>query len=263
MTSPREWLASHPAPQRQARPKSMEISYSQINSFMRCPWLYKTVYVDRKRPPLHPASSLGISIHRALEAYHRGGGGELGKLLDCYDANWSHAGFATAQEQMAWHQKGQRILERYFGQEIERRSEIVAVEKDFLFPLDCHVVRGTIDRIDRLPEGEIEVIDYKSHLDMVGEEEAAQNLQLGMYGMGVRESLGYEAAFLTLYYVAAGKKVTVKYDPARDEEIGELIVRVADHIVYAKGFKPETGCCPQCDFRKTCAHSAAKDDALK
>jgi RecB family exonuclease len=236
----------------------MEISYSQINSYMRCPWLFKIVYVDRKRPPLHPSSSLGISIHRALEAFHQGGGGDLAKLLDCHDANWSHAGFSTPQEQMEWHRKGQRILELYFSQEQERRSEIVAVEKDFLFPLDPHVVRGTIDRIDRLPDGEIEVIDYKSHLDMVGEEEAAQNLQLGIYGLGVKESLGLTATYLTLYYVAAGKKVTVEYDPSRDEEICELIVRVADLIVYAKGFKPDTAYCPSCDFKTTCPHSTAK-----
>ena len=253
-----EWLLSHPAPPRQARPKGMEISYSQIRAFMDCPWLYKIVYVDRKRPPLHPKSSLGVSIHRALEAFHRTGGGDLEKLLGLYDEHWAHAGYSSAQEQMEWHRKGQRIIERCHAEEQQRRSEILAVEKDFLFPLEPHAVRGTIDRIDRRPDGEIEVIDYKTHLDIEGEEEAAQNLQLGIYGLGARESLGYEASWLTLYYVAAGRTVTVRYDPSREEEIAGLIARVADIIVSSKGLKPETSACPACDFRNSCPHSAAK-----
>jgi DNA helicase-2/ATP-dependent DNA helicase PcrA len=207
---------------------------------------------------MNPPSSLGISIHRALEAFHRAGGGELEKLLGFYDEHWNHAGFSTAQEQLEWHRKGQRILERTHAVEQERRSEILAVEKDFLFGLEPHVVRGTIDRIDRRTDGEIEVIDYKTHLDICDEAEAAQNLQLGMYGLGARESLGYEASWLTLYYVAAGKKITVRYDPSREEEVAGLITRVADIIVSTKGFKPDTSYCPSCDFRNSCPHSTAK-----
>ena len=258
MKSIQEWLDLHPAPPRQARPQGMEISYSQIRAFMDCPWLYKIIYADRKRPPMNPRSSLGVSIHRALEAFHRAGGGELEKLLGFYDERWSHAGYASAQEQMEWHRKGQRILERYHAQERDRRSEILAVEKDFLFPLEAHTVRGSIDRIDRRTDGEIEVIDYKTHLDIEGDEEAARNLQLGMYGLGARESLGYEASWLTLYYVAAGKKTTVRYDPSREAEIVELIARVADIIVGSKGFKPEAAWCPSCDFAAACPHSASK-----
>lgn len=234
----------------------MEISYSQIRAYMDCPWLFKLVYADRKRPPLNPKSSLGVSIHRALEAFHRAGGGDLPKLLDFYDEQWLHAGYATPQEQMDWHRRGRRILELYHAQERERRSEILAVEKDFLFPLEPHVMRGTIDRIDRRPDGAIEVIDYKTHLDIEDEEEAARNLQLGIYGLGARESLGFSAAWLTLYYVAAGRKTTVPCDPSREVEIAELIVRVADLIASSKAFKPDVSRCPACDFRKACAHAA-------
>jgi RecB family exonuclease len=253
------WLQEHPAPARQARPKGMEISYSQIRAYLDCPWLYKTVYVDRRRAPMSPPSALGVSIHGALEAYHRGGGGDLARLLACCDENWCHAGFKDAQEQLEWHAKARRILERYHGDELERRSEVLAVEKDFLVPLEPHALRGTIDRIDRRPDGTVEVIDYKTHLDVESEEAAAENLQLGLYGLGARDCLDLVPAWLTLYYVATGKRTTVPFDPAREEGIVELVTRVADLAVTGRGFRADTTHCPSCDLRRTCPHSVSRD----
>lgn len=253
------WLQAHPAPRAQARPKGVEVSYSQINAYLSCPWLFKIVYLDFKRPPLHPRSSLGVSIHRTLEAYHREGAADLERMLALYDQCWVHAGFSDGPEELEWHRKGGRIVELYWNRDQERRSEVLAVEKEFFFPHGPHGIRGTIDRIDRLPDGRVEVIDYKTHLDVETEEQAAQNLQLGMYGLGARESLGLEPALLSLHYVALGKKTSVPYDPAREEALLELVGRVADLIAGSKAFKPELAHCPSCDFRKTCPHSSARE----
>ncbi|MEK7656324.1 MAG: PD-(D/E)XK nuclease family protein [Elusimicrobiota bacterium] len=255
----REWLDSHPAPKPQARPKGVEVSYSQVNAYLACPWLFKIVYVDFKRPPLHPKSSLGVSIHRALEAYHRENAADLERMLILYDENWVHAGFSSAPEELEWHRKGRRIVELYWTRDQERRSEILAVEKDFFFPHGPHAVRGTIDRIDRLPDGRVEVIDYKTHAEVETAEQAAQNLQLAMYGLGARESLGLEPALLSLHYVALDKKTSVAPDPAREEAVLELVGRVADIIAGSKSYTPDLAHCPSCDFRKTCPHSTARD----
>ncbi|HVE14100.1 MAG TPA: PD-(D/E)XK nuclease family protein [Elusimicrobiota bacterium] len=254
----REWLDAHPAPPVQARPEGVELSYSMVRTYMDCPWLFKIVYQDRKRPPYHPRSALGVSIHRALEAFHREGAPDLERLLELYDEGWVHAGFSDAQEQLEWHRKGARVLEGYWRREEDRRSQILGVEKEFLFPLGPHRVRGSIDRVDRRPDGTIEVIDYKTHLDIASEESVAQDLQLRIYGLGVKESLGLDPAWLSLDYVAVGKRVTVPYDAAREDEVKELLARVGDLIAWGKGLRPDTTHCAACDFRASCPHSIAR-----
>ncbi|MFA6093726.1 MAG: PD-(D/E)XK nuclease family protein [Elusimicrobiota bacterium] len=261
-----EWLRENPAPRRPSRVypagtqapaglSGMEISYSQMRSYLDCPWLYKLVYRDRKRPLHHPASSLGVSIHRALESYHRAGGGELSVLLEAYDQHWSHTGFSTPQEQLQWHAKGRTMLERFHAEESARKSEILAVEKELLAPLDPHILRGTADRIDRRPDGSIEVIDYKTHMDVQEEDQTAQSLQLGLYGLLVEECLGQQVSWLTFYYVAAGKRVSVPREPSQDELLREFVLRMADILCWGKSFTPQTGHCPACDARAFCPHA--------
>ncbi|HBL18558.1 MAG: hypothetical protein A2X36_09115 [Elusimicrobia bacterium GWA2_69_24] len=250
-----DWLAANPAPPAQARPKGIEISYSQIRAFLECPWQCKLRYVDFLRTSLTPPAALGLSIHRALEAFHRENSSKLERLLDLYEESWVHAGFPTPQAQLEWHRKGETILRVYWKGESERRSEVRSVEREFLFPLGPHLMIGTIDRIDRRPDGDVEVIDYKTHLEIQTELQAADDLQMGIYALGAKEGLGIEPQWLTLYYVAADRRVSVPYDPARDQEIRGLAGRVADLIAWGKAFKPDETFCPKCSYRERCARA--------
>ena len=90
--------------------------------------------------------------------------------------------------------------------------------------------------------------------------EAADNLQLGIYGMGAAESLAIEPRWLTLYYVAADRRVSVPYDPSRNERIEDLIMRVADLAAWGRAFAPDTSFCARCGFRDRCTHSVAKSE---
>lgn len=249
------WLEKNPAPQQQARPVGVEISYSQLRCYLECPWQYKLRYKDRWRSPHTPPSALGVSIHRALEAFLRGGGASMDELLQAYEENWVHAGFPDAATQMEWYRKGEEILEKFFRDNQECRSEIVYLEREFFFPLGPHMVRGIVDRIDRRPDGSIEVIDYKSHLDIKSEDEVRENIQLLIYGLGAHEGLGIEPSLLSLYYVAAGKKITVPYDRAKAEDVLRLMSRVADCIALGKRFPADTSFCPSCGLNDRCTQA--------
>jgi RecB family exonuclease len=236
----------------------MEISYTRLRVYLECPWKYKLMFVEGRRVPLTPPSSLGLSLHRALECFHRKDAGALEDLLDCYDDRWLGAGYPDEQTKDLWYLKGRRILERYHVAEQDRRSKVVGVEREFIYPLGGHTVRGMVDRIDRLPDGRHEVIDYKTHLDIESEEGLADDLQMRFYALGAKESLALEPSLLTLYYVAAGKKVSVVYESRREPELKALIERTADAIEAGR-FAPDPAFCPRCEFRKDCALSSARD----
>lgn len=250
-----DWLEKNPAPKKQARAVGTEISYSQLRCYLECPWQFKLRYKDRWRSPHTPASSLGVSIHRALEAYQRGNGATMDELLQAYEENWVHAGFPDPATQMEWYSKGEEILKKFFAKEQECDASIEYLEREFFFPLGPHMVRGIVDRIDKRADGSIEVIDYKSHLDIKNEDEVKENIQLMIYGLGSQEGLGIEPSWLSLYYVAVGKKVTVPYDREKAENVLKLLERVADFIALGKKFPADTSFCSSCGLSDQCTQA--------
>lgn len=235
----------------------MEISFTQFRIYRECPYKYKLKFLDRAPIPLNPSSSLGSSLHRALERFHRGGGGEREDLMRAYEDGFLAMGYPDARTREEWREKGRKILERYWRGEQERRSEVLGAEREFLWPLGRHEARGMVDRVDRRPDGSIEVIDYKTRLEGEAPEDPAKSLQLRFYALGVKESLAWEPAWLTIHYLAEGRRVSAAYDPAGEEELKGWILEAADAIEAGR-FPPETSFCPRCDYRRECPHSAAR-----
>jgi len=234
----------------------VEISFTKLRVYRECPWKYQLQFVGGWRIPLTPAGSLGLSLHRALECFHRKDSPSDDDLWACYESRWLSAGYADEQVRESWRGKGRRILQRYLADERDRRTVIKAVEREFVYPLGRHEVRGMIDRIDRHPDGKLEVMDYKTYGDGSALE-PRDELQLRFYGLGCREALAKEPDLLTLYFVAVSRKVTVPYDRSGEESLKSMIVEAADRIESAK-FPPDTSFCPRCDFRQRCSCSVVR-----
>ena len=231
----------------------MEISFTKLRVFRECPWKYKLQMVDGRRSPLTPPASLGLSLHRALECFHRKPTPSPEDLWECYESRRLNSGYPDESARQTWFEKGRRMLELYLDGERERRTEVIAVEREFLYPLGCHEVRGMIDRIDRHPDGRVEVIDYKT--SGTGEAlEGSDKLQLRFYGLGCRESLALEAELLTVHFMATGRRVSLFYDAAGEASLKDIVRETADRIETG-AFAPDISFCPACEFRQTCTRS--------
>ena len=84
-----------------------ELNFSKIKTYLECPLLYKYKYMDGRKEGLVAASSLGVSIHRALEEYHRNSN-DPSELLSYYDDCWLGAGYTSAAQQMEYYLKGKK-----------------------------------------------------------------------------------------------------------------------------------------------------------
>lgn len=235
----------------------MEISFTRLRVYLECPWKYKLHFAQGQKIAATPASSLGLSLHRALESFFLGGEGGLENLLECFDRQWLSDGYPDTDAQARWREKGRRILSRYFENSSSRRTKILGVEKEFVYALGRHTVRGMIDRIDLHPDGRRELIDYKTQLKkkQVPPGGAGGDLQLRFYALGAREGLGFKPDLLTVQYLAQGREESVAYDDSGEARLKELIASCADRI-EAGDFGPDTGFCPRCAFQKTCAFAA-------
>ncbi len=235
----------------------MEISFTRYRVYRECPWKYKLLFVDGRRIPMTPKSSFGLSLHRALEAWLRGGELSLESLREALNACWLTSGYPDEEAEARWHAKAERALSRFYGEEQSRRARTVAVEKEFIWTSGAHQVRGMIDRIDQGPDGAYELIDYKTGPSVPSVEEVAQDAQLRFYALGAKRALSLSPETLTVDCVAAGARVSAPYDGAGEEAL-DADIRAAASGVEAAAFAPDTRFCPRCDFKKDCVYSAAK-----
>jgi len=235
----------------------IEISFSRINAYQFCPCKYKLIYLKGQKVQPTPYISLGISIHRTLEDFHSRKAGDIEELIDSYNKSWKNEGFNSPQQAYEFFEKGRRMLENYFRENLSLKSEILHVEKEFSFEFGKNRMRGIIDRIDRHPDGTFEVIDYKTHNEIWKQEKADADLQMSIYALACERALGFKPDVLTYYFLAFGKKLVTRRTREQLESAVRTVQSTAEKISGGL-FAPDKAACPRCDFRKTCSESNAR-----
>ena len=230
------------------------LSASDIETYRTCPLKYKFARVFRipNEPTLN--QRFGILVHQVLERYHvrRGPAAALPELLGLLDAGWRRGGFGDTDEERQLRAKATQALRRYHERVREDGGEPVWFERSFQFKLGPHVLRGRVDRVDRLPDGGYELIDYKT-----GRPKSAaqlrEDVQLSLYAVGAREAWQLEAAQQAYYYVLDDEKVPVERAEDDRDWITETVLEVADGILArASSRRRRYAACSMCDYRIAC-----------
>ncbi len=113
------------------------------------------------------------------------------------------------------------------------------------------VVTGRIDQIDRLINGEVEIIDYKTGKPR-SQKQADEDLQLGIYALAAREVLELEPARLVFHNLMTNEAVAGTRDAKALAETRDRIAGVADQIrAHEFPARPGYGC-SRCDFKPLC-----------
>jgi DNA helicase-2/ATP-dependent DNA helicase PcrA len=235
------------------------LSASDIDTYRTCPLKYKFARVFRipQEPTIH--QRFGILVHQVLERFHgregagRSPAGGLAELLGLLDAGWRRAGFGDSEEERQLRGKAAAALNRYWDRFRSQDSEPLWFERSFTFKLGPHLLRGRVDRVDRLPGGEYELIDYKTGRPK-SSEQLIDDVQLSLYAVGAREAWSLESSSQAYYYVLDDQKVSVPADGAdRAEWIREVAMEVAAGIL-SQGFEPTPSyaACSVCDYRLMC-----------
>ena len=233
----------------------MRLSYSSINTYETCPAKYRFEYEDRLPRSPAPALSFGDSLHRALFRFHDRPvpvAPSLPELLQFLDDEWVSEGYRDPSEERLYRDHGGQVLETYHRENAKDYRIPAALEYKFSVEVEGVQLVGQIDRLDRIPGGGYEIIDYKTNRRLPPRSRVDKDLQLSLYWLAAREIWGIEAERLTLYYLLPGQRMTTTRTEADAERLRSRIAVTAERIEAGKFEARENPLCNWCDFQARC-----------
>lgn len=239
----------------------LSLSASDLTLYLTCPLKYKfaRVFGIPQEPTIN--QRFGILFHNVLERFHKEPPADpadgLRELNRLFEAGWRRTGFGSSDDELQFRDRAREALRRYWESERTAEGEPVWLEKKFDFKVGPHHVRGRVDRVDRLPGGDYELIDYKTG-ERKSTEELNDDLQLALYRLAAREAWGIEASTGSYYYVLDGDKVAAPTNPDDAERVERTVLQVGEGIL-SQDFEPRPSptVCSWCDYRLICPAAEA------
>jgi DNA helicase-2/ATP-dependent DNA helicase PcrA len=254
------------------RGEGLALSATDIDLYRTCPLKYKFARVFGIPQETTINQRFGIVIHQVLERFHAQqasptaptntgaastDAGSLERLMGLFAAAWRRSGFGESDDELQFREKAIEALHRYHAREVASGSHPRWVERKFDFRIGPHHLRGRVDRVDQLPTGGYELIDYKTG-DPKPQRELESDVQLAIYRLAAREAWRLEGAAGSYWYVLADEKVAVGGSPDDLERVEGVVLEVGEGIL-GQDFEPRPSpeICSWCDFRLICPASEA------
>jgi DNA helicase-2/ATP-dependent DNA helicase PcrA len=239
------------------RPEPLQLSASAIDAYDRCPMKYLFQHVWGIRGGPHAQMTFGNVMHTTIREFLRemqkGAPMPLEELHAIYDREWSSAGFPDDYQEDEYRKAGREQLEAFHRTCTAAPPDVLYQEKTFELPLEHDVVvTGRMDQVNRLGERTVEIVDYKTGKPRDAEN-AAKDLQLGIYALAAREVFELEPERLVLHYLVNNEPVETSRDAKALAATKKKIAEVADQIRAGEfPAKPGPFTCGYCDFKPLC-----------
>lgn len=229
-------------------------SFTQISYFTQCPLRYGLLFDYGFERTAQPQFYYGISVHRALERFFtavtEGTEPMVDRLLSALDTAWISRGYAGDEQEHRFRTKAQDILTKYIAEHNGDLDMIQYVEHPFSILENGVRIEGKMDRVDRLPSGDLRVIDFK-----VGEAEEPgpwESFQLHLYALACERTLNETVAQCQFHFLTSDEIVSIRYDDAIRKKTVERLQSVLTDM-QENIYSPNPGSyCENCDFNGFC-----------
>ena len=174
------------------------LSFSKFNTYEQCPKQFWYQYVLNALPANQEQSALykGSTFHEIVEESAKrqkeGNTDDTAKLFSELQTKWDPKKYLTSSVQKEQQDRKSLTpaLESYQKWSSSNPNEIVALELPFTTYIGGFKVNGVIDRLEKTPEGEYVVIDYKTG-GKNKKVDARNSPQLNLYALALKENPDY------------------------------------------------------------------------
>ncbi len=263
-------------------------SFSQIKSYQTCPYQYKLAHVIKIPTKSNAHFSFGTSIHSTFQKFYERVQElnahsqvslfdmvedpatpaqatdkkreiqvpTLDELFEIYSSSFIGDWYKDKFQKESYFKKGREILKLFYISQEGNWRVPVALESAFKIKVGNYVLRGRIDRIDQLPNGSLEIVDYKtgeSKEKLTSEDKE----QLLIYQIAAQSNPQYRhlgaVEKLTFYYVNDSIQMSFL---GREKELEKLYKKLNESItaIHSGDFTatPSQFACGHCEFKDIC-----------
>ncbi len=254
-------------------------SFTQLAAFRSCPLQYKFAHVYRIPILGSFHKSFGNSIHHAfkelLDLHLQRGQSVQADLfsapkpeapvkegfrvtedeaLQIFETNWIDEWYPDRARHDEYKKEGREAVRRMVRLWTEKPPQIAFIEQSFDWRLGDHSLKGSVDRIDVLPNGGHAIYDYKTSEPKSSDDLAKENKeQLWIYQLAM-EDKGLDVRKLAYLFVRSGEEaeVDILQGEKRDAFREEIAKRM--QAILASRFEANASpfVCRFCDFKNIC-----------
>ncbi len=164
--------------------------------------------------------------------------------------------YKSKRQHDEYYAKGKDILKIFYSSQEENWTIPVALESYFKIKIGEECIKGRIDRVDQLPDGSLEIIDYKTGKTRE-KLDAEDKEQLLLYQIAATRLPAYrnmgETGTLSFYYLHDNLKVSfegsIEEMEKLERKLAGLIARIREGNFKAT---PSKFACSYCDFKEIC-----------
>ena len=246
--------------------KNKHLSYSRLSRFEQCPLSFKLHYIEQQKAKPGVPLRFGKAIHATLEVlvHEHMIEERTGPLSEDRAAElWQKAWAAEELSGVDVFQEGLEILKSFvLDQGALDHQNVLAIEKEFHLPVGPFDVLGYIDRVDRVDDETVEVIDYKTNRMLFTRGEVNASLQLSLYHLAARQMWPWaKKVKLTFHMLRHGIRMVTERTPEQLEAAIEYVETMGRMTEEATEFPARLNSnCIYCDHKQGCPAFA---DALK
>jgi DNA helicase-2/ATP-dependent DNA helicase PcrA len=235
------------------------LSYSMLVTYRECSRkAYLRFIVGFPGEPHPGATGTGTAFHAAAEASAAAQGAGREMSFENLVASFREAAAEAHGVTLYTVSEPEMAMLRAFWESPDRLATPVHVEAEFYWRVGPGYLHGFIDRIQRRPDGTVELIDFKTSRTGVTEEEARSNLQLQIYALAAREVYAIAPDRLTLLYLRLGRRVSVCFGEEELHAARLQIVELMERARTASYHDVDTRHCPRCEYRLICPAAAER-----
>ena len=248
----------------------MIYSHSRLSSFEQCPLKFKYRYIDLIKPKVQQSveAFMGSMVHNTLEKLYKDvkfkKENSVEEMIEYFNKiwkeNWSDSIRIVRKEykEENFRKMGDQYLRDYYKRYYPfTDGKIIGIEKKIMISLDKegkYQLQGFIDRLMSTGDGEYEIHDYKTNLEVPQMEYMKKDRQLALYSIAILEK--YQDAKnvkLIWHFLSGNKEIVIEKTNEELEKLKTDIIELIDKVESEKEFKHKpSALCGWCEFRDIC-----------
>ena len=240
-------------------------SASALQTYDNCPLQYKFSYVLRIPTAGKTYFNLGGAVHQVIEHLTRqeleGIPPTKEQALATLEHFWSSAVYTSRKKEREDKERVEQMIDVYLTWQAQNENQVIDVEMKFEFNLGGRIVKGFIDRVERTPEGNYVVIDFKTGYQSETKNSIKENIQMNVYCLAVLEKFGALPLRASLFYVKHEKMVDYFPDSEQLEQQKMRLTRIVDEVLRER-FPGNRAyqTCRFCDYEALCEEKEIRVD---